>query len=106
MCYVRPNLVTEEISKLLKMSGCYSVRVAIECGNEPLRNKILRRNLTDEQILKSCQMLHNSGLKVGTINILGLPTETVANMKGDTGTEQGVQTGTCLCKYVYAASRR
>ena len=81
MCYVRPNLVTEEISKLLKMSGCYSVRVAIECGNEPLRNKILRRNLTDEQILKSCQMLHNSGLKVGTINILGLPTETVANMK-------------------------
>jgi len=81
MCYVRPNLVTEEIAKLLKISGCYSVRVAIECGNEALRNKILKRNLSDEQILKSCQVLHEEGLKVGTINILGLPTETVENMK-------------------------
>jgi len=81
MCYVRPNLVTGEIARLLRISGCYSVRVAIECGNEPLRNKILKRNLSDEQILKSCQALHGEGLKVGTINILGLPTETVENMK-------------------------
>ena len=81
MCYVRPNLVTEEIARLLKISGCYSVRVAIECGNESLRNKILRRNLSDEQILKSCQILHDAGLKVGTINILGLPTETIENMQ-------------------------
>jgi radical SAM superfamily enzyme YgiQ (UPF0313 family) len=81
MCYVRPNLVTEEIARLLRISGCYSVRVAIECGNEPLRNKILKRNLSDGQILKSCQVLHGEGLKVGTINILGLPSETVENMK-------------------------
>lgn len=81
MCYVRPNLVTEEIVRLLKISGCYSARVAIECGNEALRNKVLKRSLSDEQILKSCQMLHDKGIKVGTINILGLPTETIENME-------------------------
>lgn len=81
MCYVRPNLVTEDMARLLKVSGCYSVRVAIECGNETLRNKILRRNLSDEQIIKSCEILHRENLKVGTINILGLPTETIDNMK-------------------------
>jgi radical SAM superfamily enzyme YgiQ (UPF0313 family) len=81
MCYVRPNLVNAEIAGLLKISGCYSVRVAVECGNQDLRNKILKRNLTDAQILKSCKMLHDAGLKVGTINILGLPTETIENMK-------------------------
>jgi anaerobic magnesium-protoporphyrin IX monomethyl ester cyclase len=80
MCYVRPNLVTKEIGKLLRISGCYSVRVAIECGNETLRNQILKRNLRDEQIIKSCQILNDEGLKIGTINILGLPTETVENM--------------------------
>lgn len=80
MCYVRPNLVTNEIARLLKISGCYSVRVAIECGNETLRNQILKRNLRDEQIIKSCQILNDAGLKIGTINILGLPTETVENM--------------------------
>ena len=80
MCYVRPNLVTKEIAKLLKMSGCYSARVTIECGNETLRIQILKRNLRDEQIIKSCQILNDEGLKIGTINILGLPTETVENM--------------------------
>jgi anaerobic magnesium-protoporphyrin IX monomethyl ester cyclase len=80
MCYVRPNLVTKEIAKLLRVSGCYSVRVAIECGNETLRNQILKRNLRDDQIIKSCQMLNDEGLKIGTINILGLPTETIPNM--------------------------
>lgn len=81
MCYVRPNLVTRELARLLKVSGCYSARVAIECGNEPLRNKILKRNLSNEQILKSCQILQDEKLKIGTINILGLPTETITNMR-------------------------
>jgi len=81
MCYVRPNLVTKEIANLLRVSGCYSVRVAIECGNETLRNQVLKRNLQDEQIIKSCQILNEEGLKIGTINILGLPTETIENMK-------------------------
>jgi radical SAM superfamily enzyme YgiQ (UPF0313 family) len=81
MCYVRPNLVTKEIAKLLKISGCYSVRVAIECGNGEFRNRILRRNISDEQILRSCQLLHDENLKVGTINIIGLPTETIENMQ-------------------------
>lgn len=81
MCYVRPDLVTKEIAMLLKQSGCYSVRVAVECGNEYFRNKILKRGLSDEQILKSCRILHDVNLKVGTINIIGLPTETIYNMK-------------------------
>jgi len=81
MCYVRPNLVSRKIARLLKISGCYSTRVAIECGNEALRNKILKRDLSNKQILKSCQILHDEGLKVGTINMLGLPTETIKNME-------------------------
>lgn len=81
MCYVRPNLVSRKIARLLKISGCYSTRVAIECGNETLRNKILKRDLSNKQILKSCQILHDEGLKVGTINMLGLPTETIKNME-------------------------
>lgn len=81
MCYVRPNLVTVETARLLRTSGCYSVRVAVECGNETIRNKILKRNLTDEEIIRSCRILHDEGLKVGTINILGLPTETRENME-------------------------
>src|SRR3989338_764743 len=79
-CYVRPNLVTKDIARLLKISGCHSVQVAIECGNEYLRNKVLKRNMTDKQILDCCNVLYDEGLKIGLINILGLPTETKENM--------------------------
>ena len=80
-CYVRPNLVTQETARLLKVSGCYSARVAIECGNAGLRNKVLKRYLYDSQILNACRMLREQGIKVGTINILGLPTETVDHLE-------------------------
>jgi radical SAM superfamily enzyme YgiQ (UPF0313 family) len=80
-CYVRPNLVTKETAKLLKMSGCHSVQVAIESGNEGIRNDLLKRNMSDKEILKCCRILHDEDLKVGTINILGLPTESIENMK-------------------------
>lgn len=80
ICYIRPNLVNKDIVRLLRLSNCYSVRVAVECGNEELRNKILKRNLSDKQIIDACNMLHEEGIKIGTINMLGLPTETKDNM--------------------------
>jgi radical SAM superfamily enzyme YgiQ (UPF0313 family) len=80
ICYIRPNLVNKDIVRLLKLSNCYSVRVAVECGNEELRNKILKRNLSDKQIINACNLLHEADIKIGTINILGLPTETKDNM--------------------------
>jgi radical SAM superfamily enzyme YgiQ (UPF0313 family) len=81
MCYVRPNLMTKEVVRHLAESNCYSVRVAVECGNATLRNKVLKRNLTDKQILDCCNMLHEAGIKVQTINMVGLPTETIENMQ-------------------------
>lgn len=80
MCYVRPNLVNKEVVKHLKESNCYSVRVAVESGNESVRNMILKRNLSDKQIIDCCNMLHEAGIKVQTINMIGLPTETIENM--------------------------
>ncbi len=75
-CYVRPNMVTEEYSRLLQKSGCYSVCMAIECGNPQLRNTILQRNMSDQQILSACSHLKNFGLKILTLNMIGLPGET------------------------------
>jgi radical SAM superfamily enzyme YgiQ (UPF0313 family) len=35
----------------------------------------------DKQILDCCDMLHEVGIKVQTINVVGLPTETIENMQ-------------------------
>jgi len=77
ICYVRADMVNENILKLLKESGCHIVRMAIETGNEGIRNTILRRNMKDETIIRASDLIHNYGLKLSVSNMTGLPTETV-----------------------------
>lgn len=73
--YVRPNMVTERYASLLKKAGCHSVCLAIECGNERIRNQVLNRNLTDKQIREACNILNGFGLKIYSLNMIGLPGE-------------------------------
>lgn len=77
MCYARPNMLSPDYCRLLKEAGCYSVCLAIECGNERIRNEILNRNLTDEQILSGSQNLKREGIRIYALNMVGLPSETI-----------------------------
>jgi radical SAM superfamily enzyme YgiQ (UPF0313 family) len=77
ICYVRADIVNEDILKLLKESGCHIVRMAIETGNENLRNTILKRNMKDDAIIKASDLVHKYGMKLSVSNMIGLPTETL-----------------------------
>jgi anaerobic magnesium-protoporphyrin IX monomethyl ester cyclase len=61
-CNTRANLVTEEQVSLLREAGCHSVSMGIETGNDRLRNDLLKRRMSKEQILEA--------------NMIGLPTST------------------------------
>ena len=76
VCYARPKMITEEYCQQLKKAGCYSVIMGVESGNEQLRNVILHRNLSDEQILSAAENLKSVGIRVYTNNMVGLPGET------------------------------
>jgi len=73
-CQVRANLVTEEKVALFKDAGCVSVSFGLEAGNDRLRNVILNRNMSREQILKAADILRRQGIAFMTNNMLGLPT--------------------------------
>lgn len=79
ICYARPNLIDEESVKLLKESGCHIVRMAIETGNEHIREKVLHRKMKDEEIIQAADLIHSVGLKLSVSNMIGLPTETLEN---------------------------
>lgn len=81
ICYVRPDLVNHDMLKLLKESGCHIVRMAIETGNEILRNTILRRNMSNKAIIEASDLIHKYGLKLSVSNMTGLPTETTDALK-------------------------
>ena len=76
LCYARPNMITEGYCRQLKRSGCYSVSLAIECGNERIRNSILNRNTSDEQIISACENLRKYGIRMYVLSMIGLPQET------------------------------
>ena len=76
-CNVRPNLVDRELTRLLKSAGCVSVGMGIESGNERLRNIVLKRHISREQIVRAADLIHQAGIALITTNMLGLPTGTL-----------------------------
>lgn len=72
-CLARANLVSEDISKTLKEAGCYRVMLGLEAGDDYVRNKILKRKMSKEVIVKACHLIKDNGMKLVTANIIGIP---------------------------------
>ncbi len=72
-CLVRANVVREDVVRALKDAGCHRMMMGIEAGNEHLRNTVLKRKMSDEQILRAGEIIRRSGIRLVTANILALP---------------------------------
>lgn len=79
-CSIRPNTITEEKVKLAKEMGCVAMSIGIETGNEDLSNKVLNRQISNNQIEKTLNIVNKYGLRVSTFNMIGLPGETRKNV--------------------------
>lgn len=79
ICLVRADIVAsdEQYAYKLAEAGCKSVFFGVESGNEDLRNKVLNKQLTDDQIVNAAKLLHDAGITFRTYNIVGLPDETL-----------------------------
>lgn len=75
----RADLLTEDMVKLLKFAGCRTVSMSIEAGNADIRNKMLKRNMSNEQILDAYHLCDKYGIYTFTNCILGLPGTTIDN---------------------------
>ncbi len=73
-CQVRANLVTDDKIALFKDAGCVSVSFGLEAGNDRLRNAVLNRNMSREEILGAAEILRRHDIAFMTNNMLGLPT--------------------------------
>jgi radical SAM superfamily enzyme YgiQ (UPF0313 family) len=77
MIQTRPDLLDEELIKQLKEANCYSIKLGMESGNDYLRNKIFKKGITLQQILKATRLIKKYGIKLQINNILGAPGETL-----------------------------
>lgn len=75
-CNCRADLVDAGLADLLKKSGCVSLDIGVESGDESLRNKVLNKGVSDEQLIRAFDLLNSRGLSTYAYNIVGLPGET------------------------------
>ena len=76
-CLMRPEIINEEIADSLKKAGCYYIGIGVESGNDYLRNVVLNRPMTKEQIINGLKLLHDRKIKFSMYNMLGVPGETM-----------------------------
>jgi len=78
-CNVRANLVNAETVGALQRAGCHSVSMGVETGNDQVRNDLLKRDVSKEEILQAARLLRESGIQFTTTNMIGLPATTWEN---------------------------
>lgn len=79
-CNIRPNLIDEETVRALKDSNCVCAYWSIESGNEFFRNNLLKRKVTEEQILETARLLNKYKVPHRNGGMVGLPGEKFEEM--------------------------
>ncbi len=78
-CYIRANLVDDEVGEWLRRSNCAVAYLGIESGNERVRKEVLNRPMSDRDIINASCVLNRNKIKIVALNILGIPGTTFSD---------------------------
>ena len=78
-CNIKAEITDKETINLLRYAGCHSVGVGIESSNEEIRKKLMRRRVSNKQLVKVSNWIHEAHIKLNTFNILGMPKTTFSD---------------------------
>lgn len=76
-CYLRLDLVSEDLLSLLKKAGCYSVHLSIDSCSNFIREEIFNRKWRNINIEERIKMIHNYGIKTWVNFMLAAPESTL-----------------------------
>jgi len=78
-CYIRANLVDDDIGEYLRRSNCAVAYLGIESGSERVRKDVLNRPMSDHDIIMASRILNKNKIKIVALNILGIPGTTFSD---------------------------
>lgn len=78
-CLIRADIATAAAIEAMKSAGCYIAYFGLESGNDYIRNEILGKNISRDQIIDTARLLRKNKIKIGTFNMVGMPGETFEN---------------------------
>lgn len=74
---IRVDFMTEDRIKKLKKANCFCLTTGLETGNNELRRKILKKQISNESYLNAAKLAKKYKIQLRTSNMFFLPGETV-----------------------------
>ena len=99
ICNVRVDHLDEEMVERMVQAGCDRVNIGVEHGDYRIRRDLLKRNITDEQIITIGRAFSDRGVRVFTSNLIGLPGETLEDAWSTVELNRAIHP-TLSCAYV------
>ena len=75
-CFIYPDLMNEQLARLLQEAGCFKVQLGVQTFDEGRRLKILRRISSNTKIAAAIDLLRWEGIYTVCDSIIGLPGDT------------------------------
>lgn len=75
-CNIHPSLIDEDVLLTLKDMGCKSIQIGVESGSDEIRRNILKRRMTNDEIIQKVKLCQQIGIETATFNMLGNHRET------------------------------
>jgi len=79
-CQSRLDTFSEEKTKLLAEMGCRAISIGLEHGSEKIRKELLKKNITNKQVLNAIKVISKYNFSITVNNIIGFPDETRENI--------------------------
>lgn len=76
-CNSSVELVTARTTAALRDAGCHGVAIGIETGSEALRERILRKTVSNDDVRRAAKLIKSNGMKLTTFNMIASPGETL-----------------------------
>lgn len=77
---IEPHLATDKFIDLIARHRCKCAALGVESGSERVRTKVLNRRYTNQELVAVAERFHRRNIKIRTYNMIGLPTETEAEL--------------------------
>lgn len=75
-CQTRIETITSERLRMMKKIGCARISFGLEHGNDEFRKKVLKRQVSNDLMVKNFKIVTDSGIPYSVNNIIGFPNET------------------------------
>lgn len=77
-CNIRitPDQEFDSLFAAFRKANITAINIGLESGSERIRGGVLRRNYSNEDVIRTVETARNHGIKVSFFNLIGLPGET------------------------------